>query len=162
MTGDERSGYLLTGNQNRQPIGFAIDTYGRRVDICRDLPTGALILNLGLTDLMFTREIWRGLAAFADEALRTREHARDVPKTCTCEWDWNSAARKYMRTQVDDRCPWHAATTCAGCHHRLALHDQADGCAGKVYPSWSLDGEPCPCDNPGATPEGETPGQEED
>jgi hypothetical protein len=38
------------------------------------------------------------------------------------------------------------ATICEACWHLWIKHGE-DGCHCKIYPSWSLDGEPCPCTN---------------
>ena len=37
------------------------------------------------------------------------------------------------------------ATRGGGCWHLISLHGP-NGCAGKVYPAHSLEGEPCPCE----------------
>jgi hypothetical protein len=38
------------------------------------------------------------------------------------------------------------ATNCEACWHLWSVHG-APGCNGKVFPSHSLTGEPCPCEH---------------
>jgi hypothetical protein len=39
-----------------------------------------------------------------------------------------------------------ASGNCEACWHLWSLHGP-DGCTAKVYPSRSLQGEPCPCEH---------------
>jgi hypothetical protein len=35
------------------------------------------------------------------------ERARDVPRSCACEWEWDQDARVYRRVLYRPGCAWH-------------------------------------------------------
>ena len=47
-------------------------------------------------------------AEHAQLAGRQAEYARDVPRTCTCAWQWNSRKCSYELIGQAGECPWHA------------------------------------------------------
>jgi hypothetical protein len=65
---------------------------------------------------------WTGaeLAAERQEPMTAAEHAeanglqaeyaRDVPRTCTCTWQWHVRERRYERIFTAPECPWDTQT----------------------------------------------------
>lgn len=35
------------------------------------------------------------------------EQLRDIPRSCTCAWEWHTARRVYLLISVNAGCPWH-------------------------------------------------------
>jgi len=49
-------------------------------------------------------------AEHAEATGHQAEHARDVPRTCACTWQWNARARRYDRIATAPECPWDTRT----------------------------------------------------
>lgn len=69
----------------------------------------------------------------------TRDNAGQVLRSFGNTHDWAVTGVALAPVQAP------AGSCCAGCGHLVRLHERG-GCTGKVYPSHSLTGEPCPCE----------------
>ena len=40
-------------------------------------------------------------------AVRTPAQLRDIPRSCSCVWEWNAKTRRWVLAQLRVSCAWH-------------------------------------------------------